>query len=60
MTEHPTLGLTDVYAALIPDFKYQPALHVHYQESVLPIRDGVSKWKDTPAEIGGSGLSVAE
>jgi hypothetical protein len=54
------MGLTDVYAAVIPDLPFKPGVHVHYQESVLPIRDGVSKLKDVPREMGGSGDSVAE
>lgn len=60
MTDHPSMGLTDIYAALIPDLKYQPALHVHYQESVLPIHDGIRKLKDTPAEMGGSGIDLPD
>ncbi len=59
-TEHPTWGVTDVYAALLPDFKYVPALHVNYQESVLRIRDGLPKYKDMPAEMGGSGDLLPE
>jgi len=60
MTEHPGMGLTDVYAAIIPDFPYQAAVHVHYQETVLRIKDGVPKLKDVPAEMGGSGESITE
>jgi len=59
-TEHPTMGLTDVYAAVIPDLDYKASVHVHYQETVLHIRDGAPKLKDVPKEMGGSGLSVAE
>lgn len=59
-TEHPDLGLVDVYAALIPQLRYRPTLHVHYQEAVLPIRDGLPKLRDLPAEMGGSGQSMAE
>ena len=59
-TEHPGMGLTDVYAAVIPDLRFQPGVHVHYQETVLPIRDGVRKLKDVPKEMGGSGVSLAE
>jgi len=60
LTEHPTMGLTDVYAAVIPDLNFAPGVHVHYQESVLPIRDGVAKLKDVPAELGGSGETMTE
>jgi len=59
-TEHPALGLTDVYAAVIADFPHKPAVHVNYQEAVLRVRDGLPKLKDFPAEMGGSGESVAE
>ena len=59
-TEHPGMGLTDVYAAIIPDIPFQPAVHVHYAETVLPIKDGVTKQKDMPAEAGGSGEVVPE
>lgn len=53
-TEHPEWKLVDVYAALLPAFSFQPQLHVHYQEAVLPIHDGLPKMKDLPAEMGGS------
>ncbi len=59
-TEHPGMGLTDVYAAVIPDFPFQAGIHVNYQESRLPIRDGLPKLKDMPQEMGGSGASAAE
>jgi hypothetical protein len=60
LTEHPAWGLVDVYAAVIEDFDFVPGVHVHYQETVLPIRDGVTKLKDLPAEMGGSGTVLAE
>lgn len=59
-TEHPTLGLTDVYAAVIPGLPFQPSVHVNYQETVLPIKDGLPKQKDFPAELGGSGEEFPE
>jgi len=59
-TEHPTMGLTDVYAAVIPDFPFSPGVHVHYQETVLHIKDGLPKLKDLPKEIGGSGEELPE
>ncbi|MCP3749529.1 GFA family protein [Pseudomonas sp. SBB6] len=59
-TEHPGMGLIDVYAALIPGFAYSPGVHVHYQESVLRIKDGLPKLKDVPKALGGSGISMDE
>ena len=60
MTDHPTFGLTDVYAATIPTLAFKPALHVNYGETVLRMKDGLPKMKDFPAELGGSGVSVPE
>ncbi len=60
MTDHPKLGLVDVYAATIPTIKFTPALHVNYAESVLPMKDGLPKLRDLPAEMGGSGDVVPE
>jgi hypothetical protein len=59
-TVHPGLGLTDVYAAIIPDLAYTPGVHINYQEAVLRIHDGLPKLKDIPKEMGGSGISMAE
>jgi hypothetical protein len=60
MTEHPTFGLTDVYAATIPSLAFAPQVHVNYAETVLPMKDGLPKLKDFPAELGGSGEAIAE
>lgn len=60
MTAHPTLGLTDVYAATIPSVTFTPGVHVNYSETVLRMKDGLPKMKDFPAEFGGSGVTVPE
>jgi hypothetical protein len=59
-TEHPLWGVTDVYAASIPDFPYRAGLHVNYQETRLRIKDGLPKMKDMPKEMGGSGTVLPE
>jgi hypothetical protein len=59
-TEHPGLGLTDVYAALLPTLQFRQAVHVQYQEAVLRIHDGQPKMRDLPGEMGGSGETLAE
>jgi hypothetical protein len=59
-TDHPGWGLVDVYAALLPQLVFTPAVHVHYQETVLRIHDGKPKMKDIPAEMGGSGTAIPE
>jgi hypothetical protein len=60
MTGHRPLGLVDVFAATIPTLNFVPGVHVNYAETVLPMKDGLPKLKDFPAELGGSGESVAE
>ena len=60
MTAHPPLGLIDVYAATLPSLKFEPGVHVNYAETVLPMKDGLPKLKDFPAELGGSGETVPE
>jgi hypothetical protein len=60
MTKHPPLGLVDVFVATIPTLAFIPGVHVNYAETVLPIRDGLPKLKDFPAEFGGSGEVLAE
>ena len=60
MTNHPPLGLIDVYSATLPTLKYSPSVHVNYAETVLPMKDGLPKFKDFPAEFGGSGEQIAE
>ncbi len=59
-TNHPTLGLVDVFAATIPTLRFAPAIHVNYAEAVLPMRDGLPKLKDFPSEFGGSGAVMTE
>ena len=60
MTNHPPLGLVDVFTATLPTLKFEPAVHVNYAETVMPIRDGLPKLKDFPKEFGGSGQAIAE
>src|SRR6201989_2901480 len=60
MSDHPPLGLVDVFAATIPTLSFAPGVHVNYAETVLPMGDGLPKLKDFPAEFGGSGEMIAE
>ena len=60
MAAHPPLKLTDVFAATIPGLAFVPQVHVNYAETVLPMRDGLPKLKDFPAEFGGSGEAIPE
>ncbi|MDI4658508.1 MULTISPECIES: GFA family protein [Xanthobacter] len=60
MTMHPGFGLMDVYAATLPDLEFKPSVHVNYAETVLPMKDGLPKLKDFPAELGGTGETIGE
>ena len=60
LIRHPAIGMIDVPAGTITGFAFRPALHVHYGEKVLAVRDGLPKFKDFPAEMGGSGQTVPE
>jgi len=60
MTDHPHWKLVDVYASMLPEFPFTPAVHVNYAETVLRVRDGLPKLKDLPPEMGGSGVAVPE
>ena len=60
MTAHPPIGLVDVFAATIPGLAFTPQVHVNYAETALPMRDGLPKLRDFPAELGGSGELVPE
>jgi len=60
LTDHPGADFTDVFAAILPSLKFEPALHVNYASSVLRIADGLPKLRDFPAEMGGSGEMLPE
>lgn len=60
MISHPDFGMFDVFAATIPTLKFVPSLHVNYSETVLPMHDGLPKFRDFPSEFGGSGELAPE
>jgi hypothetical protein len=60
MTAHPTFGLVDVYAAVIPTLPFKPSVHLNYSETVLPMKDGLPKLRDFPTAVGGTGQTVPE
>ena len=60
MTDHPGMKLVDVYAPLLQGFAHTPTLHVHYGNKMVAVKDGLPKYKDLPAEFGGSGETLTE
>jgi hypothetical protein len=60
ISRHPDLGLTDVAAGALPGLAFKPVVHLNYAEAVMAVKDGVTKLKDFPAQVGGSGEVLAE
>lgn len=58
MTEHPGTGFTDVSAAILRGLPFRPTIHLNYAEAILPVRDGLPKLEDFPADFGGSGRTI--
>ena len=59
-TAHPPWNLVDIYAAVIPEFPFEPKVHVNYKATVLRMKDGLPKLADLPKEMGGSGEALPE
>ena len=61
LTDHrDTYGVVDVYAAVIEGLTFTPTAHVNYESTAMPVKDGLPKFKDFPAEMGGSGEILPE
>ena len=60
MTDHPGAGLIDIAAAKLPSVPFKPVVHLNYEETALPMKDGLPKLKDFPAHVGGSGETMPE
>lgn len=60
LTDHPGLGVVDVFSATLPGLQFQPGLHINYSETVLPMKDGLPKFADFPGAFGGSDQQVPE
>jgi len=58
--KHPTLGLVDIPAGKLPSLDFAPTAHLNYASTRHPMKDGLPKLRDFPAEIGGSGEMMAE
>src|SRR6476620_4390221 len=53
MAAHPPLEMIDVFAATIPDLPFAPQVHVNYAETVLPMRDGLTKLRASQRSLVG-------
>ncbi len=59
-TDHPAMGMIDVYLDVVPGKAHEGALHVFYSEKTMSVPDGLPKYKDMPEEFGGSGELLPE
>jgi predicted GNAT family acetyltransferase len=60
MTAHPRMRLIDVYANLLKGYTHQPTLHANYASKMVSVRDGLPKYVDLPADLGGSGETLPD
>lgn len=58
----PLFGMTVVYAMTLhgSGFVFEPTFHCYYGERVLDVADGLPKFEDLPARLGGSDEQVEE
>ena len=57
---HPGIRMTDIPAVSIPELVFEPTLHTFYGERVIPMRDGLPKYKDNDPALGGTGERLPE
>jgi hypothetical protein len=57
MTYHPRMRLIDIYANLLPGFVHEPTLTA---SKMVSVKDGLPKFRDLPAELGGLGEVLAD
>ena len=60
LVEHATIGMTDLPAGLLKTLQFKPAVHLNYEDTVLPMKDGLPKLRDVPKEVGGTGETMSE
>ena len=60
MTDHPRMRLVDVYANLLKGYTHAPTLHANYGSKTVSVKDGLPKYRDLPAELGGSGETLPD
>ena len=60
MTAHPRMRLIDVYANLLRGYTHEPTLHANYASKMVSVKDGLPKYADLPADLGGSGETLPD
>ncbi len=59
-TDHPELGMFDVYLNTVPRIKHTPTMHVYYAKKTVSMSDGLPKFNDLPTDFGGSGDMLSD
>lgn len=57
---HPAIGVYDVLAATIEDFRFAPSMHIYYGERMIDMKDGLPKFRKAPKALGGDDELMAE
>lgn len=60
LVEHPSIGVVDVLASNIKDMRFEPAFHIYYGERMISMKDGLPKYRTTPAAMGGDDATMPE
>lgn len=58
--DHPKIGVIDVLATNIRNFKFAPAFHIYYGERLIDLKDGLPKYVKTPKSMGGDDAMTAQ
>ncbi len=59
-TDLPVFGLEEIYPGVVPDLVHEPTVHLFYGSKTVAVKDGLPKFKDLPADFGGSGDMLSE
>ena len=57
---HQFLWVFYVYSSILTNLEFKPTAHFNYENTILPMMDGLPKFKDFPEELGGSGEMIEE
>lgn len=60
MTNQPDTKLVYVYTAVLEGYEHHPQLHLNYGNKSVSVADGLPKYKDMPADFGGSGIMLPD
>jgi hypothetical protein len=60
LSDHPAMGMMDVYLNIVPTLDHQGTMHIFYGEKSMSVPDGLPKFKDMPSEFGGSGEMLSD